>query len=59
MDRITLKVDEMANLLGISRAKAFDLANAKDFSPSIRLGRRIIIYKPALDKWLEAKTQIR
>ncbi|HDR8288600.1 TPA: helix-turn-helix domain-containing protein, partial [Bacillus cereus] len=39
-------------LLGIGREQAYELVKSEDF-PTKRIGRRIIIYKPNLIKWLE------
>jgi len=47
-----LTVMELKEMLGIGREQAYDLVKAKDF-PVRRIGRRIIIYKPNLIKWLE------
>lgn len=42
MDRLTVTVPEMAEMLGIGRIKAYELANIKGF-PAIRLGKRIVV----------------
>ena len=39
MERLTVTVPEMAQMLGIGRIKAYELANIKGF-PAIRLGKR-------------------
>lgn len=51
--RLTYTVTEAANVLGISRALAYELI-ARDELPSIRLGRRIVIPAGALHGVLEA-----
>ena len=45
---------ELAGIMGISRNKAYDLANAPDF-PKMRVGRRIVISKKHFAVWLDEK----
>ena len=52
-DRLTLTVEEAAQLLGISRALGYELV-ARGELPSIRLGRRILVPRRALDALLDA-----
>jgi excisionase family DNA binding protein len=52
-DRLTLTVEEAAQLLGISRALGYELV-ARGELPSIRLGRRIVVPRRALDAMLDA-----
>lgn len=54
-DRLTLTVEEAARLLGISRALAYELV-ARGEVPSIRLGRRIVVPRRALDTMLDTAT---
>lgn len=54
MEKMTYSVDEMAAAVGISRPKAYELANSEGF-PIIRVGRRIRIPVAALEQWLEAQ----
>jgi excisionase family DNA binding protein len=46
-DRFTLSVAEAGQLLGVSRAFAYELAARREL-PTIRLGRRVMIPKVAL-----------
>ncbi|MCL2301389.1 MAG: helix-turn-helix domain-containing protein [Firmicutes bacterium] len=48
---------ELAGIMGISRNKAYDLANAPDF-PKLRIGRRIVISKKHFTAWLDEKMQV-
>lgn len=48
MDRLTLSVREAADLLGISRALAYELVCRGEL-PAIRLGRRIVVPRQALE----------
>lgn len=52
-ERLTLTVDEAARLLGISRAFAYELV-ARNELPSLRLGRRVVIPRKALERLVEA-----
>lgn len=49
------KVDDLCELLGISRPTAYELAHSADF-PAIRVGRRLLIPRDALQKWLTAQS---
>ena len=51
---IMLNADQLAQALGISRAGAYQLMHAKDF-PTIRIGKRMIVSKERLIKWLDEK----
>jgi excisionase family DNA binding protein len=53
VERLTLTVEEAAESLGISRAFAYE-AVARGEIPCIRIGRRVLIPKIALDKLLES-----
>ena len=52
VQRLTLTVEQAAEALGISRAFAYE-AVARGEIPCIRIGRRVLIPKIALDKLLE------
>lgn len=47
-ERLTLTVDQAAQVLGISRALAYELIARGDI-PSLRLGRRIVVPRRALE----------
>ncbi len=53
-DRLTLTVEEAATLLGISRAFAYEAVGRGEV-PSIRIGRRILVPKAALQRLLTAE----
>ncbi|HET6835350.1 MAG TPA: helix-turn-helix domain-containing protein [Acidimicrobiales bacterium] len=50
--RLTISVEEAGRLLGISRGLAYELVNRGDI-PSVRLGRRIVVPRRALDRLLD------
>ena len=51
-NRMTVTVEEAAEILGISRAFAYALVR-KDELPSLRLGRRLVVPRRALERLLE------
>lgn len=53
---IMLNADQLAQVLGISRAGAYQLMHAKDF-PTIRIGKRMVVPKEKLIRWLDEKLQ--
>jgi excisionase family DNA binding protein len=54
-ERMTVSVEEAGRILGISRGTAYTLANAGEI-PTIRLGKRLLVPKAALEKLLEVST---
>ena len=50
-DRLVFTVEEAAKLLGISRAFAYEPVKRGDI-PSMRIGRRILVPKAALERFL-------
>ena len=51
-EKLTVSVDEMASMLGISRPVAYELTKREGF-PAVRISeRRIIVPVEALKKWL-------
>ena len=52
---ITLSANQVAQVLGISRANAYTLMHAKGF-PTIQIGKRMVVPKNKLIEWMEAQT---
>ena len=48
------KVDDLCGLLSISRPTAYELVHKRDF-PKIQVGRRILVPRAGLEKWLESQ----
>lgn len=48
---ITLRADELAAVLGISRAGAYTLMRSKDF-PTIFIGKRMVVYRDKFIQWM-------
>ena len=55
---LTLTVPEVSGVLGISRAKAYDLARSEGF-PSMRIGTRILVPRDKLIRWIDEQTEVR
>lgn len=53
--RLTYTVPEVAKLLGVNKIAAYRLAQQKNF-PSIRIGRRIVVSKAGLERWLDSQS---
>ncbi len=53
-NRLTLTVEEAAEILGISRAFAYALVRKGEL-PSLRLGRRLVVSRRALEQLLEGE----
>ncbi len=51
MEKVTLSITELAEYLGISYGLANELTWREGF-PVVQLGRKKLVYKEALDKWL-------
>ena len=51
---LTLSVPEVAAVLGISRAGAYELARSKGF-PSLSIGSRIVVPKDTFIAWIETQ----
>ncbi len=49
---LTLTVEEVAKVLGISRAGAYSLVHREDF-PAVKVGRRLIIPRDQFWSWVE------
>ena len=51
-ERLTLTVNEVARVLGISRGLAYSMVKTGEI-PSVRFGKRVLIPRRALEKLLE------
>lgn len=52
---ITLSANQLAQVLGISRANAYTLMHSKGF-PTIQIGKRMVVPKNKLIEWIERQT---
>ena len=55
-EKLTLSVEEAGELLGVSRAIAYQLSRRADF-PTLHIGKRMLVPKDRLIQWIEASTQ--
>ena len=55
---LTLTVPEVGGVLGISRAKVYDLARSEGF-PSMRIGTRILVPWDKPIRWIDEQTEAR
>ena len=51
-------VKDLCGLLKISRPTAYELVHREDF-PKVRVGRRVLIPRMGLEKWLEDQSNNR
>ena len=52
-ERLTLTVEQAGELLGISRALAYEMARTGRL-PTLRFGKRIVVPKKAIENMLES-----
>ena len=52
---ITLSANQLAQVLGISRANAYTLMHSKGF-PTIQIGKRMVVPKNKLSEWMERQS---
>lgn len=53
---LLLNVKQLAALLGVADSSVYELIEEEDF-PSLRIGKRIVIPKEALRKWITSHTK--
>ena len=53
----TMTVKEAAKYLHIGVNKMYELVHSQDFTASLRIGKRILISREALDKWIKHKAE--
>ena len=51
-EKLTLSVEEVGKMLGVSRQVAYQLIHRPDF-PTIQIGRRVLIPKKQLEEWMD------
>ena len=52
MKKMTITVQELAEHMGISKPKAYELAKSEGF-PAIKVGKRIVIPTDGFKHWLD------
>ena len=53
IERLTLKIDEAAKALGISRNTAYDAAKSGEL-PTVKIGKRLLVPRAALERLLNS-----
>lgn len=53
---ITLKADQVAAVLGISRSNAYNLMRSEGF-PTLHIGKRMLVPKDRLIHWIDTNAQ--
>ena len=54
---LTLKVEEAAKVLRISKSKVYDLARTESF-PAVRIGKRVVIPRDKLIEWMNNQAEV-
>ena len=54
---LTLSAPEVAEVLGISRAAAYELVRSRGF-PSLKVGTRILVPKDKFIAWINEQTEV-
>ena len=54
---LTLTVTEVGEVLGISRASAYELVRSQGF-PSMKIGTRILVRRDKFLAWIDAQTEV-
>ena len=57
LERLTLTVEQAGELLGISRALAYEMARTGRL-PTLRFGKRIVVPRKAIENMLECSVPI-
>ena len=52
---LTLNADQVASVLGLSRAKTYELMHSKGF-PTLVIGKRLVVPKDKLLRWIDQQT---
>ena len=52
MEQANLTVKQGQAYIGVGRKKMYELVNSEGF-PSFRIGKKILINREALDKWMK------
>ena len=52
MERAVYTIKEFEQYMNVGHATAYKLVHSPDFYPSFRIGRKILVNKDLLDKWI-------
>ena len=51
---LALSADDVAQVLGISRANAYELMHSEGF-PTLKIGKRMTVHKDKLIEWIQTR----
>lgn len=54
--QVNFTVRQFMGYMNIGRTKAYEMIHDKSFYPAFRVGRKILINKEKLDKWIDENT---
>ena len=54
---LTLKAEEAAKVLRISKSKVYELARTESF-PAVRIGKRVVIPRDKLVQWMNDQAEV-
>ncbi len=54
---ITLKADQVAAVLGISRSNAYNLMRSEGF-PTLHIGKRMLVPRDKLVRWMDEQARV-
>lgn len=54
MEKLTLSVAEAAKVIGVSRARMYQLVKIKGF-PCVQIGKRLLVSAKGLERWVEER----
>ena len=54
---LTLKAEEAAKVLRISKSKVYELAQSESF-PAVRIGKRVVIPRDKLIQWMNSQAEV-
>lgn len=54
MEKLTMNVTELAERMGISKPKAYELVRRRGF-PAVWIGRRVVIPVDSFKRWLDCQ----
>lgn len=52
--KLTLSVPEAAELIGVSRARMYEIVKIKGF-PCVQIGKRLLVSVKGLERWIEER----
>ena len=54
-ERLVISVAEFADMLGVSKPKAYEIMRRDDFNAVLKIDKRTLIYVPRAIEWIETQ----